>query len=215
MIKTVFFWSCFFYFKCFIINIGSYGWKPPFFVFLQNFRTKGYFIMEKSKNDVKKYAINFSEKQISKPRKHTAGKIDITTGKPLMMCKLYIPSKEYRPADIDLGTDSNGIDRNERKGYINIPYHNVYKDKNKEGRLFVYFDSERPLKINFAGEKTGRTVNYKPEYDSPEPLQLTAEEFVHLYDGAKRTKDRNVSQDRTVEKSKQHVKDSKKTSQER
>ena len=45
------------------------------------------------------------------------------------------------------------------------------------------------LKINFFGvKKTGRIKNGKPQYDSPEPLEMSAKEFVHLYDGIAREK---------------------------
>lgn len=91
-----------------------------------------------NENTAKRYPLNISEKQVSKPREHTGGKIDIKTGKPMMMRKIYIPSQEYRPKDVDLGVDANGIDRNERKGYINVPDRHIFVDKKREGRLYTY-----------------------------------------------------------------------------
>ena len=156
-------------------------------------------------SNLDRFAINFSSKQVSKPREHTGGKIDVTTGKTMLFRKLYIPSKEYRPNDIDLGVYSNGIDRNERKGYINIPDHLIYQDKRKEGRMYTYFNSDRQIKINFSGEKTGRVVNGKHEYDSPEPLVMSAKEFAHLYDGKARVQSRTTDkkQDREKQQTKQ------------
>ena len=135
-----------------------------------------------NENTAKRYPLNISEKQVSKPREHTGGKIDIKTGKPMMMRKIYIPSQEYRPKDVDLGVDANGIDRNERKGYINL-------------------SDDRNVKINFSGEKTGRIKNGKPQYDSPEPLEMSAKDFVHLYDGIARekNKDKTVTKNKTKE----------------
>ena len=119
-----------------------------------------------NENTAKRYPLNISEKQVSKPREHTGGKIDIKTGKPMMMRKIYIPSQEYRPKDVDLGVDANGIDRNERKGYINVPDRHIFVDKKREGRLYTYLSDDRNVKINFSGEKTGRIKNGKPQYDS-------------------------------------------------
>ena len=156
--------------------------------------------MENKNSNLERFAINFSSKQVSKPREHTGGKIDVTTGKTMLFRKLYIPSKEYRPNDIDLGVDSNGIDRNERKGYINIPDHLIYQDKRKEGRMYTYFNSDREIKINFSGEKTDRMVNGKPEYDSPEPLVMSAKEFAHLYDGKAHEQSRKPAKNQDKEK---------------
>ena len=50
----------------------------------------------------------------------------------MMMRKIYIPSQEYRPKDVDLGVDANGIDRNERKGYINVPDRHIFVDKKEK-----------------------------------------------------------------------------------
>lgn len=173
--------------------------------------------METKENTVKRFGLNFSEKQVSKPREHTGGKIDTVTGKPLLMRKLYIPSKDYRPKDVDLGIDSNGIDRNERKGYINIPAHNIYKDKNKQGRLFTYLSEDRTVKVNFSGEQTGRFVNGKPEYDSPEILEMSAKDFAHMYDGVERAKAKENVKEKASEKNKEQTKQNsiKKTSPER
>ena len=68
----------------------------------------------------------------------------------MMMRKIYIPSQEYRPKDVDLGVDSNGIDRNERKGYINVPDRHIFVDKKREGRLYTYLSDDRKVKINFS-----------------------------------------------------------------
>lgn len=96
-----------------------------------------------NENTAKRYPLNISEKQVSKPREHTGGKTDIKTGKPMMMRKIYIPSQEYRPKDVDLGVDANGIDRNERKGYINVPDRHIFVDKKREGRLYTYLSDDR------------------------------------------------------------------------
>ena len=118
-----------------------------------------------------------------------------------MMRKIYIPSQEYRPKDVDLGVDANGIDRNERKGYINVPDRHIFVDKKREGRLYTYLSDDRNVKINFSGEKTGRIKNGKPQYDSPEPLEMSAKDFVHLYDGIARekNKDKTVTKNKTKE----------------
>lgn len=155
------------------------------------------------KDDVKRYPINFSDKQVSKPHEHTGGVIDKKNGKPLLMVKLYIPSKDYRPKDVDFGIDQNGIDLNERKGYINLPFHNVFKDKTKEGRMYTYLPDDRKVKINFVGEKTGKIVNGKPEFDQPEKLELDAKEFAHLYDGVERTKAKDKSKEKASEQTKE------------
>lgn len=154
-----------------------------------------------NENTAKRYPLNISEKQVSKPREHTGGKTDIKTGKPMMMRKIYIPSQEYRPKDVDLRVDSNGIDRNERKGYINVPDRHIFVDKKREGRLYTYLSDDRKVKINFSGEKTGRIKNGKPQYDSPEPLEMSAKDFVHLYDGIARekNKDKTVTKNKTKE----------------
>ena len=99
-------------------------------------------------NTAKRYPLNISEKQVSKPREHTGGKTDIKTGKPMMMRKIYIPSQEYRPKDVDLGVDSNGIDRNERKGYINVPDRHIFVDKKREGRLYTYLSDDRKVFVH-------------------------------------------------------------------
>lgn len=168
--------------------------------------------MENKNSSLERFAINFSSKQVSKPREHTGGKIDVTTGKTMLFRKLYIPSKEYRPDDIDLGIDSNGIDRNERKGYINIPDHLIYQDKRKDGRMYTYFNSDRQVKINFSGEKTGRMINGKPEYDSPEPLVMNAKEFAHIYDGKPREQSRMTARNQDKEKQQTKQMNIKKTS---
>lgn len=154
------------------------------------------------KNSTKRYGLNFSEKQLSKPQPHSR-LLDNQTGKPIMMCKLYIPGKDYRPKDVDLGIDSNGIDRNERKGYINIPEKYTYKDMKKPGRMFAYFDDDRVIRIHFNGEKTGKMINFKPEYDKVEPLDISAKDFIHLYDGAEKNKEINTSKEKTTEPKKQ------------
>ena len=46
-----------------------------------------------NENTAKRYPLNISEKQVSKPREHTGGKIDIKTGKPMMMRKFIFHLK--------------------------------------------------------------------------------------------------------------------------
>ena len=73
--------------------------------------------------------------------------------------------------------------------------------KKREGRLYTYLSDDRNVKINFSGEKTGRIKNGKPQYDSPEPLEMSAKDFVHLYDGIARekNKDKTVTKNKTKE----------------
>lgn len=137
------------------------------------------------------FVINFSEKQKGEISNHRTYKDK--DGNPLKMCKIYIPSKDFR--DVSFGIDKNGIDRDERRAYINLPNNAVFKDKVKEGRMYTYLDEKRQYKIHFVGRPTGEApLDGKVPFDKPEPIIVSAEELMKLYSIKKHEKVKNVKE---------------------
>ena len=132
--------------------------------------------------------INFSAKQKNEVSDHRTAKDK--DGNPLKMCKIYLPSKDFRPADIDFGIDSQGIDRNERKGYINMPENAVFTDKRNPERMYTYLDPKRTYKIHFNGKPVGEpTLEGNLTFDKPKIVEAKAEDIVKIFSGRKeRTK---------------------------
>ena len=81
---------------------------------------------------------------------------------------------EYRPKDVDLGVDSNGIDRNERKGYINVPDRHIFVDKKREGRLYTYLSDDRNV-LHVHEQGISSLVLFAKYYDSRFVIHLQFE----------------------------------------
>lgn len=139
----------------------------------------------------KLFAINFSSKQKGEVTNHRT--VKDKEENPLKMCKVYIPSKDYRPQDISFGIDSNGIDRDDRTAYINLPNNAVFNDKNREGRMFTYLDEKRDYKIHFVGKPTGEqpTLDGKVPFDKPETVTVSAEQLMKLYSNGSINREKN------------------------
>ena len=138
------------------------------------------------------FAINFSTKQKGEISDHRTYKDK--DGNPLKMCKVYIPSKDFR-SDISFGIDKNGIDRDERRAYINLPNNAVFEDKVREGRMYTYLDEKRQYKIHFVGRPTGEApLDGKVPFDKPEPVIVSAEELMKLYSRENHEKVKDVKE---------------------
>ena len=130
----------------------------------------------------KLHAINFSIKQKGEVTNHRTA-LD-RFGEPLKMCKIYVPSKEYRPSDFQFDIDSQGIDRSMRKAYLNFPNNAVFVDKANQNRLYTYLDEQRTYKIHFNGQPVGEPgIDGKIEFDKPEPVEVSAQDLVKIFGG--------------------------------
>lgn len=147
----------------------------------------------------KQIPINFSAKQKSKITNHLTA---THNGEPIKMCQIYLPTKMFRPADIDFGTDSHGIDRNERRAYINMPNNMIFNDKKNEERLYTYLDPSRVYKIHFNGEPIGTPdLDGKMQYDKPDVLEVNAMDIAHIFSGNKvlsKTKDNPKEENKEI-----------------
>jgi|GEM_PF-3012536 len=126
--------------------------------------------MEKEKKGI---AIRFSKNQILEITKHSdPTKVDRITGQTLQVAKVLLPSSDYR--DTHFGVDKNGIDRDARGAYINIPASYLKIDKFNEDRRYCFLNSERAYAVHFNGQKIGEQSG-KTVYDKPESVNLSAE----------------------------------------
>lgn len=91
--------------------------------------------MPKKDNVIDNDYITITPKQIRSVLPHTdQSKIDRSTGKRLMIARVRVPSANFRSHRF--GTDKNGIDLDDRAGFLNIPssmlgLNLTYKDGNK------------------------------------------------------------------------------------
>lgn len=91
--------------------------------------------------------IGISKNQIAEVNRHSdPTRLDKLSGEPLYVAKVMLPSSEFRNKSIDFGTDQNGIDRNKRGAYINVPASFIRDDrKQPEERKYFYLNPERTL----------------------------------------------------------------------
>lgn len=125
--------------------------------------------------------IGISKNQIAEVNRHSdPTKMDKLSGEPLYIAKVMLPSAEFRDKSVDFGTDQNGIDRNTRGAYINVPESFIRNDKkNPEQRKYFYLNPDRDYQVHFfAKEIEGQTAeNGKRLYDKPESVFIKAKDL--------------------------------------
>ncbi len=140
--------------------------------------------MEENKE---KLAIVFSKNQCNKyPMRHRTylGK----DGKPLKMAIVNLPSALYRPDGLDFG-EYNGINRNERLAYLNVPWDAVKTDANNESRKYLYLNREE-YNIQFKGNISNGNI------EKIEPVRVTAKELENIFNWARRRENKKVLKSR-------------------
>ena len=127
------------------------------------------------------FGIGISKNQIAEVNRHSdPTRLDKLSGEPLYVAKVMLPSSEFRNKSIDFGTDQNGIDRNKRGAYINVPASFIRDDrKQPEEKKYFYLNPERTYQVHFFGKaiegkmlEDGRQV-----YDKPESVMLNASDL--------------------------------------
>lgn len=122
--------------------------------------------------------IGISKNQIAEINRHSdPTKLDKLSGEPLYVAKVMLPSAEFRDKSINFGIDQNGIDRNTRGAYINVPASFIRDDKkNPDQRKYFYLNPDRDYQVHFFSKaiegqthEDGRRV-----YDKPESVTINA-----------------------------------------
>lgn len=132
-----------------------------------------------------KLAIIFTKDQCSKfPSAHRTYKGK--DGKPLKMSVVYLPSEIYRPEGIDFGIDSNGIDRNDRFAFINVPWDAIKKDRNDEQRRFLYLNRD-----NYNIQFRGRLLE-NGQMEKVEPVNVSAKELENIFNWSRRRENKKI-----------------------
>lgn len=157
--------------------------------------------------------IGISKNQIAEVNRHSdPTRLDKLSGEPLYVAKVMLPSSEFRNKSIDFGTDQNGIDRNTRGAYINVPKSFIRDDKKQpEERKYFYLNPERTYQVHFFGKaiegqylEDGRQV-----YDKPESVMLKASELKTAFsfdrDKINELK-QNINKNKDIPKKNEHVK---------
>lgn len=123
--------------------------------------------------------ITFTKKQIASITDHRTI-IDSKTNQPMKMYAIKLPSKNYRNTIFE--KDNKGIDRNNRAATISIgaPY---IKQNDDEGLYYTYPQKDRLYTVCFKGKVVGKD-NGKNIFDKPEPLKLTGEELIKIFNEA-------------------------------
>lgn len=140
--------------------------------------------MEENKE---KLAIVFSKNQCNKyPMRHRTylGK----DGKPLKMAIVNLPSSLYRPEGLDFG-EYNGINRNERLAYLNVPWDAVKTDANNESRKYLYLNREE-YNIQFKGNISNGNI------EKIEPVRVTAKELENIFNWSRRKENKKILKSR-------------------
>jgi hypothetical protein len=116
--------------------------------------------------------ISFSRKQIVETSEHSDPNVlDKVTGKRAKIAKIIIVSPEKRK-NITFGEDANGINRDERGAYIQIPEGFIKTDSKNEDRCYIYLSTSREYTIHFFSKQIGTDKETgKPLYDSPESIK--------------------------------------------
>lgn len=122
-------------------------------------------------NEVQKYVpISFSRKQIIEVTEHSDPNVlDKTTGERAKIAKIIIVSPAKRK-DIEFGQDENGINRDERGGYIQIPESFIKTDAKNQDRCYIYLNADRDYTVHFFSKSIG-VENGKTMYDAPEAVK--------------------------------------------
>lgn len=123
-------------------------------------------------NEVRKYVpISFSRKQIIEVNEHSDPNVlDKTTGERARIAKIIIVSPNKRKG-IEFGADENGINRDERGGYIQVPESFIKTDAKNDDRCYIYLSADRDYTVHFFSKNIGVDDNGKTLYDAPEPVK--------------------------------------------
>ena len=164
------------------------------------------------------------------PYTHTYAKTP--DGKPVPMVHVELPSFEKRKKIHGdnvhkFGEDKNGINRDERRAYIQVPAAKVYDarqgrkdDKGKSKMKVIYIDNnEARFNVYFHSEMTGNG-----RWDKPEKANIDLKELQKLFPASleqvrnlrsQKVKETEKTQDVQIEKQKEqtqkHMQDHKKT----
>ncbi len=116
--------------------------------------------------------ISFSKKQIIEVSEHSDPNVlDKVTGERAKIAKIIIVSPDKRK-NITFGEDVNGINRDERGAYIQIPEGFIKTDTKKEDRCYIYLSADREYTIHFFSKQIGTDKETgKPLYDAPESVK--------------------------------------------
>ena len=107
--------------------------------------------------------------------------------KPLKMYRIFLPSANHR--ELQFQPDENGIDRNSRKAYIQVPRDAVYNTKFRRRKVMfmnyptstwtVYFESER---LRDSNNRPIFTPDGKHQFDKPKPIKIGVKEMMKVFD---------------------------------
>lgn len=137
----------------------------------------------------KKY-ITFTKQQIIRISDHKSF-IDTSTGEPMKMYTVKLPSKNYRFTQFD--PDINGIERNDRTATISIGAPYIKQNENNPDIYYTYPVPDRDYTINFKGRIAGKE-NGKNIFDKPESLTIKGKDLIRIFDKA-----REISKKKKVE----------------
>lgn len=136
----------------------------------------------------KNLAIVFDKNQCSKKPAYHRSYRD-KNGKLLKMRIVMLPSELYRP-DIDFGTDSHGINRNERLAYLNVPWDMIKHDKNNDNKRFFYLNRDS-YNIQFRGR-----ILDDGTVEKIDCINVTAKELEHIFNWSRKKENVKTIQNR-------------------
>lgn len=137
-------------------------------------------VKQMDKIEKKKY-ITFTKKQIISISKHRNNLIDTKTNEVMNMYTIKLPSRNYRHTQFE--QDSQGVDRNSRTATISIGEPYVKQNKENTELFYTYPNPNKEYTIYFKGRIVGKDGT-KNIFDKPEPLKVTGQELIDIFDEA-------------------------------
>lgn len=99
-------------------------------------------------------------------------------GTPIQMVHVLLPSANKR--ELQFEPDKNGIDRNLREAYIQIPL-DAIKDTKEKRRKVLYLNNPKTyFTVYFKGERI-RQGERAGQFDSPEKIRVSVDEMQKIY----------------------------------
>lgn len=137
----------------------------------------------------KKY-ITFTKQQIIRISDHKSF-IDTSTGKPMKMYTVRLPSKNYRHTYFQ--PDSQGIERNDRTATVSLGEPYIKQNVDNPDIFYTYPVPDKDYVINFKGRIAGKE-NGRNIFDKPESIKVKGKDLIKIFDEA-----REISKKKKVE----------------